>query len=120
LDWDVKEHIKLQIFDEYGCIKSWDGYEAMLSYIFYKQLGWPVGDEGYVLATENTTTMTRNDRERLTQIMFETFNLKGMYLLDASVASLYAAGKLSGVSVDVGHTGTTIAQACFVQEALHA
>ena len=35
----------LQIFGADGRIQNWDGYIGMLEYIFYKQLGWPVGDE---------------------------------------------------------------------------
>lgn len=82
----------------------------MLAYIFYKQLGWPVGDEGYLLATANATTVTRADRERLAQMLFETFNLRGLYLLDSCTACVYTAGKTTGVAVDIGHTGTTLGQ----------
>ena len=101
----------MQLFDSEGSITNWEGYEAMLKYVLYEQLGWPVGDEGFVLATENPTTTSRSDRERLAQIMFESFNVRGMYLLDSAVASLYTANKTSGVSVDMGKTGTTVAQA---------
>jgi hypothetical protein len=106
----VKGKGAVQLFDSGGGIANWDGYEAMLKYVLYDQLGWPVGDEGFVLATENTTTTSRSDRERVAQIMFESFNVRGMYLLDSAVASLYTANKISGVSVDIGLTGTTVAQ----------
>lgn len=100
----------LQVFDADGCISDWDALECNFEYLFYEQLGWPEGDEGYVLCTENVQCMPRSSRERLTQTLFETFNVKGCYMLDSSVACLYAAGKVSGMTVDVGHTGTNVVQ----------
>lgn len=101
-----------QVFNDDGCIAEWDGLECILEHVFYEQLGWPEGDEGYVLCTENVPCMPRSSRERLTQTLFETFNVRGCYILDSSVACLYAAGKVSGMAVDVGHTGTNVVQVC--------
>ena len=100
----------LQIFDSEGRIDNWAGYEAVLNFLFYKQLGWPAGDEGHVLMTANPITLNRADKEKLTQMLFEVFDVKGMFLLDSAVASVYAAGKASGVSLDIGLTGATVAQ----------
>lgn len=108
-DVDSKSGV-LQVFDSNGCIADWDGLECIFEHIFYEQLGWPEGDEGYVLCTENVPCMPRSSRERLTQTLFETFNVKGCYMLDSSIACLYAAGKVSGMTVDVGHTGTNVVQ----------
>lgn len=100
----------VQIFDAHGRIAHWDGYQGMLEYILYKQLGWPAGDEGYLLLTKNGPVATRADRERATQLAFEAFNVKGLYLLDVGVAAVYASGTSSGVAVDIGHSGTTVTQ----------
>lgn len=99
-----------QIFDADGQIHNWDGFEVLLAYIFYKQLGWPQGDEGFTIFTEDPTRMSRDDRENLVHILFETFNVRGTYFLDSAVASVYAAGKVTGMSVDIGHSGATVAQ----------
>lgn len=100
----------MQVFDSTGRISNWEALEVIYEYLLYEQLGWPEGDEGFVLCTENVPCMPRRDREYLTQMLFETFNVKGCYLLDSSVASLYAAGKTDGIVVDVGHTGTNVVQ----------
>lgn len=107
---EASHAVPMQVFDSSGRISNWDALEAIYEYLFYEQLGWPEGDEGYVLCTENVPCMPRSDREYLTQMFFETFNVRGCYLLDSSVASLYAAGKTDGVVVDVGHTGTNVVQ----------
>ena len=49
-------------------------------------------------------TVAQAEKERLTQLMFEHFNVEGLFLCDQAVLSLYAAGKLSGCVVDMGHT----------------
>ena len=46
------------------------------------------------------------DREQLTQLLFEKFNLDGLFLCDAPVLALYALGKVNGCVVDVGHHKT--------------
>jgi hypothetical protein len=36
------------------------------------------------------------------QLLFEQFNVAGVYVANAAVLSLHAVGKLSGLAVDVG------------------
>lgn len=43
------------------------------------------------------------DRERLTQLLFEDFNIDGLFLCDAPVLALYSVGKVTGCVVDIGH-----------------
>jgi len=42
-------------------------------------------------------------REQLVQLMFETFNVSGFYASEQAVLSLYAVGRISGCTVDIGH-----------------
>lgn len=42
-------------------------------------------------------------REQLVQLLFETFNVSGFYAAEQGVLSLYAVGRISGCTVDVGH-----------------
>lgn len=52
---------------------------------------------------------SRLTRERLTQLMFEQFNVSSYFTTDAATASLYAIGKSSGIVVNVGHEKIDIA-----------
>ncbi|XP_038724212.1 actin-related protein 7-like isoform X3 [Tripterygium wilfordii] len=48
-------------------------------------------------------------REQLVQLMFETFNISGFYASEQAVLSLYAVGRISGCTVDIGHGKMDIA-----------
>lgn len=37
------------------------------------------------------------------QLMFEKFNVSGFYASEQAVLSLYAVGRISGCTVDIGH-----------------
>ena len=41
-------------------------------------------------------------RETFAQIMFETFNVNGLYASEQPILALYGVGKLTGLSVDIG------------------
>ncbi|GAU33043.1 hypothetical protein TSUD_151970 [Trifolium subterraneum] len=43
------------------------------------------------------------NKEYLVQLMFENFKISGFYASEQSVLSLYAVGRISGCTVDIGH-----------------
>jgi len=46
------------------------------------------------------------DRERITQLLFEHFNVAGLYLGEQGVLSTYTVGKTTGTVIDLGHGKT--------------
>ncbi|KAI6675853.1 hypothetical protein NL676_036649 [Syzygium grande] len=91
-----------------GYIRDWDAMEDLLHHVLYTGLGWEIGNEGQILFTDPLCT-PKAVREQLVQLMFETFNISGFYASEQAVLSLYAVGRISGCTVDIGHGKIDIA-----------
>lgn len=91
-----------------GQIHNFDGLESLLHYTLYDLLGWNIGFEGAVMVCEPLLT-PRSDREQLAQLLFEQFNVEGVFFQDQATCSLYSIGKLTGCVVDIGHGKVDVA-----------
>ncbi len=79
---------------------NWDDMEQIWHHTFYNELHI-APEEHPVLLTESSSN-SRSNREKMTQIMFETFNTPAMFVENQAVLSLFASGRTTGLVVESG------------------
>lgn len=91
--------LKLKYPIEHGIVTDWDSMEHIWRHTFDQLRVDP--DDRDVLLTEAPRNPNKN-REKMAEIMFETFNVGGLYIAIQGVLSLYASGRTTGTVLDIG------------------
>ena len=85
---------------EKGIIKDWEDMEIIWHHMLYNELRVAPDDHNIILT--DLPLNTEENRGKMAQIMFEKFNVPGLYISMTSVLSIYDAGRTSGMAVDSG------------------
>lgn len=82
-----------------GLTVNWDDFKRMLLHAFYKELRC-APEEHSVLITEFPLS-PKADREKLTQLLFDTFGVPSICIARNAVLSLVASGRKTGVVLHI-------------------
>jgi len=85
---------------EHGIVTNWEDMEKIWHHAFYNDLR--VNPEEHAVMLTEAPLNPKANRERMTQIMFETFNVTSVYVSIQAVLALYASGRTTGCILDCG------------------
>ncbi|XP_076971516.1 actin, alpha skeletal muscle 2-like [Tamandua tetradactyla] len=95
-----REKLNLEYPISRANITNWDHMEKIWHHSFYQVLR--VAPEWHPLMVAEPPLHPTTSKERVNQIMFETFNVPALYLANQGVLSLYSSGQTSGTTIESG------------------
>ena len=85
---------------EHGIICNWDDCEKIWHHTFYNEL--KISPQEHKILLTEAPFGGKANREKLVQIMFETYNVNGLYVAIDAVLALYASGRTTGLVISSG------------------
>jgi len=100
-----KENMEISNPVKDGMIEDWDTFEKLLDYIYAKDIK---SDSSLhpVLMSEASWNV-RPKREKLTELMFEKYNIPAFFLCKNAVLTAFANGRSTGLVIDSGASQTS-------------
>lgn len=91
---------------ESGIIMDWDSMEKIWRRIFNDELS--INSEECSVLMSEPVNAPKEQREKVTEILMETFNVDRMFLQNTADLSIYGSGRNGAVAVDCGYHAVTI------------
>ena len=88
-----------------GEVVDWDKFETLMHYLLYNQIE-VVPEDMSILITE-TPLSSKKNRAKISELLFEKFNVQKCHIANSSMLGLFSYGKSSGIVVDSGYNVTS-------------
>lgn len=100
-----RSNVEIQTYMKDGMIENWGLFEKVLDYTYAKVIQ---SESQYhpVLFSEASWNVRAN-RERLTELMFEKYNVPAFFVVKNAVLAAFANGRATALVVDSGATHTS-------------
>ena len=95
-----RDFLSLKSPIQQGVVQSWDEIQEIWSHIFDHVLY--VNPQEYPILLTESPMNPKANREKMIEIMFETYSVPAMYAAIPAVLALLASGRITGVVLDSG------------------
>jgi len=85
---------------EHGTVTKWSDMVEIWNHTFYSEL--QVAPEQHPILLTEPPLNPKTDREKMVEIMFETFSCPAVYIANQAALSLFASGRSTGIVIDSG------------------
>ncbi len=83
---------------QHGVVVDWDAWQVLVRHLIQDELQVAAGERALLLT--DVPLNTRDNRRRMTQVVFDTLRVPRMYVAMRAACSLFASGRTTGVVVD--------------------
>lgn len=97
--------MEVQTYMKDGMVDNWDLFEEVLDYTYAKVI--QSKSEFHPVLFSEASWNVRNNRERLTELMFEKYKVPAFFLVKNAVLAAFANGRATALVVDSGATHTS-------------
>lgn len=103
-----KEMNNIQYPIQHGIVSStWSDVEKIFNYTFNNKLH--IDPTEYTILTTEAIKNPKTHREKLAELLFETFNFKSLFIGVQGILSLYSSGHFTGICLEIGDGATQVA-----------
>ncbi|CAH2058417.1 unnamed protein product [Thlaspi arvense] len=95
-----RDILTLQYPMEDGIVNNWDDMEKIWHHTFYNELR--VAPQEHPVLLTDSPLCPKGSREKMAQIMFETFHTPAMFVSARALLYLYSIGRTTGLVLDIG------------------
>ncbi|XP_064600687.1 actin-like protein 6A isoform X2 [Liolophura sinensis] len=101
----ARKGMEISSFLNDGMIENWEIFEKVMDYSFAKQI--KSESQLHPVMMSEPAWNVRGKREKLTEYMFERYNVPAFFLCKNAVLSAFANGRSTGLILDSGATHTS-------------
>ena len=101
-----KDNIEIRYPHEDGLVKDWDAVESLWSFGMLNRLHEDPKEHPVLMVEPSYNT--RENREKLTELMFEKYEVPALFVSKDAVLSCFASGRSSGLVLDSGGGKTSV------------
>lgn len=98
--YPIRNTLSLSYPIERGVVTNWDDMEQIWRYMYDQDLR--IKSEDRPVLTADATLNPAGNREKMLQVMMETFHVPGFLAMNQGLLSLYASGRTTGTVLSVG------------------